>query len=155
VPDYVGVAEDDPHNAGPSPFSYRIFRPKGHSGQRARIAAPVLTRASTEDIEGHVQKLMQKDRHRPIKPPPPLSQSLAEVDDPVYGLSAVIQTSRGGPALVHPENGRCVRSRRRRDRLRHTAAAANRTYSPYLVVLDSNAAPSRGEDCETPADRGN
>jgi len=93
----------------------------------------VLTRASTEDIEGHVQKLMQKDRHRPIKPPPLLSQSLAEVDDPVYGLSAAIQTSGGGPALVHPQNGRCVRSRRRHDRLLHTAAAANHTYSPYLA----------------------
>jgi len=94
----------------------------------------VLTRASTEDIEGHVQKLMQKDRHR--------SDQTASAAQPVargpgYGLSAAIQTSSwcsgGGPAPVHPQNGRCVRSRRRHDRLLHTAAAANHTYSPYLA----------------------
>jgi len=73
---------------------------------------------------------MQKDRHR--------SDQTASAAQPVargpgYGLSAAIQTSGGGPALVHPQNGRCVRSRRRHDRLLHTAAAANHTYSPYLA----------------------
>lgn len=59
----------------------------------------------------------------PVRPPPPLSQALADVDDPLYGLgthpdiierlwtldAALRRSCRwvfwGKPALVHPETG--------------------------------------------------
>src|SRR5262249_28339666 len=46
----------------------------------------LLPRASADDIEMRVDRVMTRIATGPIKPPAPLSQSLAEVDDSRYGL---------------------------------------------------------------------
>jgi hypothetical protein len=76
-----------------------------------------------DEIEAKVQEVMDKLARGPIRPDPPVSQSLDEVADPRYGLgthpdiiehmwhldAALPQRCRwvfwGGPALVHPVTG--------------------------------------------------
>jgi hypothetical protein len=69
----------DPRNA--------YFQPKPVTEERAREplrqSAP---RASAAEIEARVQNLMYKIAVGPIKPDRPLSQSLEDVNDPLYGL---------------------------------------------------------------------
>jgi hypothetical protein len=82
-----------------------------------------LPHATDGDVEARVERLLQKIATGPIKSDPPLSQSLAEVDDPWYGLGThpdiiehmwklddtLPRSCRwvfwGGPALVHPQTG--------------------------------------------------
>ena len=118
--DHVGVVANDPRNAGVIAY----FQPKPvtleSARQSLREAAP---RAAADEIEKRAQEVMQKIAKGPIKPPPPLSQSLGEVDDPHYGLGthpdiiehmwqldkSLPQSCRwvfwGGPALVHWQTG--------------------------------------------------
>jgi hypothetical protein len=117
---HIGVAESDPRNRCPIAF----FMPRPVTAESARESlARVLPRASAEEIETRVRQLMAKIAAGPIRPPAPISQSLHEVDDPLYGLGthpdiidhmwdldrALPQTCRwvfwGKPALVHPETG--------------------------------------------------
>src|SRR5215831_4174631 len=80
---HIGVASDDPRNLAPIAY----FRPKPVTADSARASLrQALPDAAAEDIEMRVQRLMQKIASGSIKPDPPLSQSLAEVDDPWYGL---------------------------------------------------------------------
>ncbi|NVO13390.1 MAG: hypothetical protein HXX10_05075 [Rhodoplanes sp.] len=115
-----GVAEHDPRNSGP----IGAFRPKPvtEEGTRA-LFSRLLPRASAADVEARVQRVMAQIAAGPIKPPSPLSQPLAEVADPYYGLgthpdiidvmwrldASLPQSCRwvfwGGPALVHPDTG--------------------------------------------------
>lgn len=117
---HCGVAENDPRNRG----AIEYFRPKPFTIEKAReLLTRTRPRASPEEIEEHVRNLMQKMAAGPVKPPAPLSQSLADVADPYNGLgthpdiidilwkldSALPQSCRwvfwGMPALVHPETG--------------------------------------------------
>ena len=101
-----------------------FFVPKPVTAESAReTLRRSRPNAPGADIEARVRELMARIAAGPIKPPPPLSQSLAEVDDPLYGLSthpdiieqlwkvdsAMPRTCRwvvwGRPALVHPETG--------------------------------------------------
>jgi hypothetical protein len=118
--DHAGVAADDPRNLAP----IDNFKPKPITADSARKSLrQALPHASAEDIETRVQRLMQKMAADPVKPAPPLSQSLADVDDPVYGLGThpdivehmwklddtLPRSCRwvfwGGPAFVHPQTG--------------------------------------------------
>jgi hypothetical protein len=79
-----GIAEDDPRNRGPVAF----FRPKEVTRESVRrLLSRSLRRASPADIETRVDKIMTRIATGHVKPPPPLSQSLQEIDDPHYGLS--------------------------------------------------------------------
>jgi hypothetical protein len=78
---------------------------------------------SAADVEAAVDRVLDKIARGPIRPDPPVSQSLAEVADPLYGLGthphiveimwklddALPQRCRwvfwGRPALVHPDTG--------------------------------------------------
>jgi hypothetical protein len=118
--DHVGVAADDPRNLGPIAY----FRPKPVIAESARrLLRESAPRAPATDIEARVERLMQKIATGPVKPPPPLSESLVEVDDSLYGLGThpdiiehmwnldrtLPRSCRwvfwGGPALVHPQTG--------------------------------------------------
>src|SRR6266699_1248460 len=119
-PGHRGVAEDDPRNAGPIAF----FRPKAVTRESfRRLLSRSLRRASPDDIEVRVDKIMNRIATGHVRPPPPLSQSLEEVADPHYGLSThpdiIEQMWRvddslpercrwvvcGYPGLVHPHTG--------------------------------------------------
>ena len=117
---HIGVAPDDPRNGAPIAY----FKPKAMTADSARASLrQAMPHAAASDVEARVQRLMQKIATGPIKPDPPLSQSLAEVDDPWNGLgthpdiiehmwkldAALPQSCRwvfwGGPSLVHPQTG--------------------------------------------------
>ena len=117
---HIGVAEQDPRNRGP----IDCFRPKPVTADSARaMFTRVLPKASPQEVEAHVQKVLDRIGKGPIKPPSPLSQSLGEVEDPYYGLGThpdIIDilwrldaelpmrcrwVFFGGPALVHPSTG--------------------------------------------------
>ena len=116
---HVGVAEHDPRNRGPIEY----FRPKPVTAETTRaLFTRVMPKASAEDIETRVARVIDDIAHRPVKPPP-LSQSLDQVAEPYYGLGTHpdiidimwrldgdLPTSCrwvfwGGPALVHPRTG--------------------------------------------------
>jgi hypothetical protein len=115
-----GVAVDDSRNAGPIAF----FAPKEVTRNSLRQSLAVAMRGkSAADVEAAVDRALEKIARGPIRPNPPVSQSLAEVADPCYGLSThpdiveimwrlddeLPQRCRwvlwGRPALVHPETG--------------------------------------------------
>ncbi len=115
-----GVAEQDLRNSGPIAF----FKPIAVTAESARERLKRnLPKSSPADIERRVQQVMTRIAAGPVKPPPPLSQSLAEVDDPYYGLGThpdiiehmwkldglLPQRCRwvfwGHPSLVHPQTG--------------------------------------------------
>lgn len=113
-----GVAEDDPRNRG----AIAYFAPKPVTPESIReTLRRSRPEASTVEIEARVREVTTRIATGPIKPPAPLSQSLAEVDDPVNGLgthpdivahlwkldATLPRSCRwvfwGRPALVHPE----------------------------------------------------
>ena len=115
-----GVLVDDPRNAGPVAF----FAPKQVTRESARQTLTVAMRGKRPaEVEAVVDRLLDKIRQGPIRRDPPVSQSLGEVADPVYGLGtrpdiieimwklddALPQRCRwvfwGRPALVHPDTG--------------------------------------------------
>jgi len=120
TPNHRGVAEHDPRNRGPIAY----FAPKPVSQERMREA---ITRsrpsAPPAEIDQRVCDVMARIEAGRVRPPPPLSQSLTEVHDPVFGLGThpdIIEhmwkldatlprlcrwVFWGGPALVHPETG--------------------------------------------------
>ena len=119
-PAHRGIAEDDPRNRGVIDF----FRPKEVTPDSAReTIARAAPRLSAAEVQRHVDELMRRIAEKPHKPPPPLSQALEAVDDPLYGLSThpdlvtrlwkldetLPQRCRwvcwGYPALVHPQTG--------------------------------------------------
>src|SRR5262249_1386731 len=80
---HCGVAEHDPRHRAAIAF----FKPKQVTRESAReLFTRLLPHASADDIEMRVDRVMTRIATGPIKPPAPLSQSLAEVDDPRYGL---------------------------------------------------------------------
>ncbi len=115
-----GVAENDPRNRD----VIACFKPKPFTVEAARaLLARTRPHASDAELEDRVRELMLRMAEGPIKPPPPLSQSLEQVADPYYGLgthpdiidimwkldSSLSQSCRwvfwGKPALVHPATG--------------------------------------------------
>jgi hypothetical protein len=115
-----GVAVDDSRNAGPIAF----FAPKEVTRESLRQSLAVAMRGkSAADVEAAVDRALEKIARGPIRPNPPVSQSLSEVADPWYGLGThpdiveimwklddeLPQRCRwvfwGRPALVHPEMG--------------------------------------------------
>jgi hypothetical protein len=115
-----GVADGDPRNAGPIGF----FAPKKVTREAARQSlAGAMRGKSAAEVEAAVDRLMDKIERGPIRPDPPISQSLEAVADPWYGLSThpdiismlwklddgLPQRCRwvfwGRPALVHPGTG--------------------------------------------------
>jgi hypothetical protein len=120
APGHRGVAEQDPRNRLPISF----FAPKEITFESAREQLMrTLPRASPAKIEKHARQVMARIAAGPTKPSPPLSQSLAEIADPWFGLGthpdivshlwkldeSLPQRCRwvfwGRPALVHPETG--------------------------------------------------
>ena len=79
--------------------------------------------ATPAEIEARVREVMTRIETGPVRPPPPISQSLSDVHDPVNGLgthpdiiehmwkldATLPRSCRwvfwGGPALVHPDTG--------------------------------------------------
>ncbi len=119
-PAHSGVAADDPRNRRVIEF----FRPKEVTVATVRERlAHALPRLSPADVQARAEQFMAKLAGKPVKAPPPLSQSLDDVDDPLYGLSthpdiisrlwkldrSLPQRCRcvlwGRPALVHPQTG--------------------------------------------------
>lgn len=117
---HCGIAENDPRNREPIAF----FAPRPVTPERAREALKsARPDASPDYIEARVRDVMARIAAGPVRPPAPLSQSLADVDDPVYGLgthpdiiehlwaldAALPRSCRwvfwGKPALVHPDTG--------------------------------------------------
>jgi hypothetical protein len=115
-----GIAVGDPRNAGPIAF----FAPKKVTRESARqTLAAAMRGKSAADVEAAVDRLLDKIGRGPIRPEPPISQSLEEVADPWYGLSThpdiisilwklddgLPQRCRwvfwGRPALLHPGTG--------------------------------------------------
>jgi len=115
-----GVAVDDLRNAGPIAF----FAPKEVTRESLRQTLTVAMRGkSLADVEAAVDRVLDKIARGPIRPDPPVSQSLGEVADPRYGLGTrpdiielmwnlddtLPQQCRwvfwGRPALVHPDTG--------------------------------------------------
>ncbi len=120
LPAHRGVAAGDSRNRGPIAF----FRPKEVTVATVRERlAHALPRLSPADIQARAEQVMAQLAGKPVKAPPPLSQSLEDVDDPLYGLSthpdiigrlwkldrSLPQRCRwvlwGRPALVHPQTG--------------------------------------------------
>jgi hypothetical protein len=118
--EHRGVADDDARNRDPITF----FKPMTFTVESAReMLKRNLPNASPADIEMRVRQVMTRIADRPVKPPPPLSQSLSEVDDPHYNLGThpdiiermwkldelLPQRCRwvfwGKPSLVHPRTG--------------------------------------------------
>jgi hypothetical protein len=117
---HCGVAVDDPRNAGAIAF----FKPKKVTPESVR---DMLTRVGRvmppAELNARVEKVMDAITRGPVRPNPPVSQSLDDVADPVYGLGthpdiidrmwelddSLPQKCRwvlwGGPALVHPQTG--------------------------------------------------
>lgn len=117
---HCGVAQSDPRNIGPIAF----FKPKPVTASSVRERLTSVSRnVSPEEIETRVRQLMKRIATGPVRPPPPLSQSLADVNDPLYGLGThpdIIERMWkieallprhcrwvfwGLPALVHPATG--------------------------------------------------
>jgi hypothetical protein len=117
---HCGVAEDDPRNQG---IIEHFRRPEiTEQYVRARLTRANPRRTSVE-IEAQVVKLLSDLATKPHRPPPPLSQSLDLVADPIMGLGThpdlITQLWRvdsglpascrwvvsGHPALVHPRTG--------------------------------------------------
>jgi hypothetical protein len=115
-----GVAVGDPRNEGPIAF----FKPKKVTRESLRRSLTQVSRGKApEEIEAKVQEVMDRIARQPIRPDPPVSQSLDEVADPWYGLGThpdiiehmwklddlLPQRCRwvfwGGPGLVHPATG--------------------------------------------------
>jgi hypothetical protein len=115
-----GVALDDPRNAGPIAF----FASKPVTRESATQSLTIAMRGrSAAAVEAAVDRLFDKIARGPVRPDPPVSQSLEEVADPRYGLGtrpdiidilwrlddALPQRCRwvfwGRPALVHPDTG--------------------------------------------------
>jgi hypothetical protein len=115
-----GVAVDDPRNAGPIAF----FAPKKATRESLRHRLTVVMRGkSPADVDAAVDRVLDKIARGPIRPDPPVSQSLGEVADPWYGLGThpdIIEIMWklddelprrcrwvfwGCPALVHPDTG--------------------------------------------------
>jgi hypothetical protein len=115
-----GVAVDDLRNAGPIAF----FAPKEVTRESLRQTLMVAMRGkSLADVEAAVDRVLDKIARGPIRPDPPVSQSLGEVADPWYGLGThpdIIEIMWdlddtlpkrcrwvfwGRPALVHPDTG--------------------------------------------------
>ena len=115
-----GVAVDDLRNAGPIAF----FAPKEVTRESLRQTLTIAMRGkSLADVEAAVDRVLDKIARGPIRPDPPVSQSLGEVADPWYGLGTrpdiieimwnlddtLPQQCRwvfwGRPALVHPDTG--------------------------------------------------
>lgn len=115
-----GVAADDPRNRGPIAY----FEPKPVTAASIRATFAALSpRESAAAMEARVARILADIESRPVKPPPPLSQSLDQVADPYYGLgthpdiidvmwrldASLPRRCRwvfwGGPALVHPATG--------------------------------------------------
>lgn len=118
--DHLGVAENDPRNQGPIAF----FKPKKVTEKSARESLTrLLPHASSEQIDMRVHEILDAIAVGRVKPPAPLSLSLAQVDDPLYGLGthadiiehmwaldqSLPQSCRwvfwGHPSLVHPQTG--------------------------------------------------
>jgi len=115
-----GIAADDPRNAGPIAY----FAPKPVTRETARRSLGLAMRGRSEaEVEAAVDRLFDKIARGPIRPDPPLSQSLDEVADPLYGLGThpdiveamwtladgLPQQCRwvlwGKPSLVHAQSG--------------------------------------------------
>jgi hypothetical protein len=115
-----GVALDDSRNAGPIAF----FAPKEVTRDSLRQRLEVAMRGkSPADVETAVDRVLAKIARGPIRPDPPVSQSLEEVADPWHGLGThpdIIEIMWklddelpkrcrwvfwGRPALVHPDTG--------------------------------------------------
>jgi hypothetical protein len=123
---HVGVAPDDPRNRAPIAY----FKPKPVTADSARASLrQALPHATDGDVEARVERLLQKIATGPIKSDPPLSQSLAEVDDPWYGLGThpdIIEHMWGVLGRSGPRSSadrRRLRRWLRHDRLCHAAAA--------------------------------
>jgi hypothetical protein len=116
-----GVAIDDSRNAGITEY----FRPKPVTMDSL---VGILTKTTAEGkagavVRSYAEKVMQRLKHGPAGPEPPLSQSLDEVADPWFGLgthpdiierlwkldNTLPQNCRwvfwGKPSLVHPDTG--------------------------------------------------
>jgi hypothetical protein len=73
-----GVALDDSRNAGPIAF----FAPKEVTRESVRRTLTVAMRGkSAADVEAAADRVLDKIARGPIRPNPPVSQSLAEVAD--------------------------------------------------------------------------
>ena len=115
---HCGVAIDDPRNAG----AIAYFRPKEVT-RESLTEMKVLRGRSPADLDARVERVMQDIAHSPVRPNPPLSQSLDDVADPWYGLGThpeiievmwklddgLPQQCRwvfwGRPSLVHAKTG--------------------------------------------------
>jgi hypothetical protein len=115
-----GIAEEDPRNRG----VIAHFRPPDVTEDyvRARFTRSMRHKTPAQ-IEALVAKFMADITAKPPRPPPPLSQPLEQVADPLTGLSthpdiverlwemdrALPHSCRwavwGYPALVHPQTG--------------------------------------------------
>jgi len=167
VPDYVGVAEDDPHNAGPSPFSDRIFQTEG-SQRTAR--AHRCGSADARLYRRHRRPRAETDAERsPSVRSNRLRRSASRSRTRLRALGShpdiiLVFWGRAGAGASakrslcsQPASARQATSYgcRRKPHLLALSGVADQGAGRRPVVLDSNAAPSRGEDCETPAERGN
>jgi hypothetical protein len=109
---------------GRSPCSIAFFKPKKVTRESvAEMLTKVGRVRKPAELNARVEKVMGAIARGPIRPNPPVSQSLADVADPVYGLGthpdivdrmwelddSLPQKCRwvfwGGPALVHPQAG--------------------------------------------------
>jgi len=117
---HCGVAVDDPRNAGAIAF----FRPKKVTRESLTQTLTIAMRGkSPAEVAARVGEVLDKIARGPVRPDPPVSQSLDQVADPWHGLGthpdiiehmwklddALPQKCRwvfwGGPALVHPHAG--------------------------------------------------
>ncbi len=115
-----GVALDDSRNAGPIAF----FAPKEVTRELLRQRLTIAMRGkSPAVVEAAVDRVLGKIARGPIRPDPPVSQSLEEVADPWHGLGThpdIIEIMWklddelpkrcrwvfwGRPVLVHPDTG--------------------------------------------------
>jgi hypothetical protein len=115
-----GVDPDDPRNLG----VIERFRPPPMTPAhlRARFARVFRTDTPAE-LDARVESFLADIAARPHRPPPPLSQALGDVADPLWGLSTHPDLIEGlwglerglprrcrwvvwgYPALVHPQSG--------------------------------------------------
>jgi hypothetical protein len=115
-----GLNEADPRNRG----IIEHFRPPEVTADYARARfTQSMSRRTPAEIEAKVAKLMADLASKPVRPPPPLSQSVDQAPHPYFGLGAHPDiVSRlwaledalprpcrrlvwGFPALVHPRTG--------------------------------------------------
>jgi hypothetical protein len=115
-----GVASDDPRNQRPIAH----FRPPDVTEDYIRRRfGRVFRSESQEQIDARVRQFLTDLAAKPRRPPPPLSQSIDEVENPFFQLGvhpdivellwrsdrALPLSSRwtvwGHPALVHPRTG--------------------------------------------------